>query len=185
MSSPFPQREFPPRPSQARLSPSRELWPPSPPPLPSLWISRIARPEAAIAHYRIALRLRTDDAACCYNLARLLEDTGHPLQAADHYQQAIAMQPDFSAAHTNLAILLLTFGQTQEAIEHFETALRIDEDLAGYMNLVMIYSQLNRAAELIPVAEKALDLARSQGETSLAKELETILAYFRRQRFTP
>ena len=53
------------------------------------------------------------------------------------------------------------------------------------MNVVMIYSQLNRGAKVIPVAEKALILARSQGETSLTKELETILAYFRRQQSMP
>ncbi len=53
------------------------------------------------------------------------------------------------------------------------------------MNLVLVYSQLNRAAEAIPLAEKALDLARSQGETSLVEELEAVLAYFRGQRSTP
>ena len=144
-----------------------------------------ARPQEAIKHYLATLRLRTDDASSHYNLARLLEDTGQPLQATEHYRQAIAANPDFSAAHTNLAILLLTSGQTQEAIQHFETALRTQEDLDNYMNLVTIYSQLNRASEAIPLAEKALDLARSQGETSLAKELEAALIYFRGQRSTP
>jgi tetratricopeptide (TPR) repeat protein len=129
--------------------------------------------------------LRSDDAASHYNLARLLEDNGQPLEAIEHYRQTIAVQPDFSAAHTNLAILLLTAGHTPEAIRHFELALRTQEDLDNYMNLVMVYSQLNRAADVIPIAEKALVLARSQGETSLAKELETILAYFRRQTRTP
>jgi tetratricopeptide (TPR) repeat protein len=144
-----------------------------------------ARADEAIEHYRATLRLRADDAASHYNLARLLEDTGHPLQATEHYRQAIAVQPDFSAAHTNLAILLLTTGNTQEAIKHFEMALRLHEDLNNYMNLVMIYSQLNRTAEAIPVAEKALGLARSQGETSLAEELEAALRHFRGQRSTP
>ena len=115
----------------------------------------------------------------------MLEDTGHTLQAIEHYRQAIAVQPDFSAAHTNLGILLLTTGHTQEAIKNFEAALRLQEDLANYMNLVLVYSQLNRAAEAIPLAEKALDLARSQGETSLAEEFEAALAYFRGQRSTP
>lgn len=144
-----------------------------------------ARPQEAIEHYRATLRLRSDDAASHYNLARLLEDNGQPLEAIEHYRQTIAVQPDFSAAHTNLAILLLTAGHTPEAIRHFELALRTQEDLDNYMNLVMIYSQLNRAADVIPIAEKALVLARSQGETSLAQELETILAYFHRQTRTP
>ncbi len=144
-----------------------------------------ARSQDAIEHYRSTLRLRPDDAASHYNLARLLEDTGHTLQTIEHYRQAIAVQPDFSAAHTNLGILLLTTGHAQEAVKNFEAALGLQEDLANYMNLVVVYSQLNRATEAIPLAEKALDLARSQGETSLVEELEAVLAYFRGQRPTP
>ncbi|HRX78911.1 MAG TPA: tetratricopeptide repeat protein [Pirellulaceae bacterium] len=144
-----------------------------------------ARPQEAIEHYRAALQLRTDDAVSHYNLARLLEDKGQLSEAAEHYRKTIAVQPDFSAAHTNLAILLVTDGHIQEAIKHFELALQSQEDLDNYMNVVMIYSQLNRGAKVIPVAEKALILARSQGETSLTKELETILAYFRRQQSMP
>lgn len=139
-----------------------------------------SQPQDAIEHYLAAVRLRVDDAASHYNLARLLEDTGKTRQAIDHYRQAIAAQPDFSSAHTNLAILLVTTGETQEAIRSFEAALRVQEDLDNYMNLIMVYAQLNRAAEVIPLAEKALDLARSQGETSLAAELEVVLAYFRK-----
>jgi tetratricopeptide (TPR) repeat protein len=144
-----------------------------------------ARPEDAIEHYRTTLRLRPDYAASRYNLARLLEDAGHTLQAIEHYRQVIAVQPDFSAAHTNLAILLLTTGETHEAVQHLEAALRLHEDLTNYMNLVLVYSQLNRGAEAVPLAEKALGLARSEGETSLAQELEAALTTFRRHRSTP
>ena len=144
-----------------------------------------ARPQDAIEQYRTTLRLRPDDAASHYNLARLLEGAGHTLQAIEHYRQAIAVQPDFSAAHTNVGILLLSAGHMQEAIENFEAALRGQEDLANYMNLAMAYSLANRAAEAIPMAEKALDLARAQGETSLAEEFEAALAYFRAQRSAP
>ena len=144
-----------------------------------------ARPQDAIEHYRTTLSLRPDDAASHYNLARLLEDAGHALQAIEQYRQAIAAQSDFSAAHTNLGILLLTTGYPQEAIKHFEAALRTQEDLVSYMNLVQAYSQANRVAEAIPLAEKALDLARAQGETSVAQKLAADLAYFRAQRSTP
>ncbi len=144
-----------------------------------------ARPQDAITHYRAALRLQPEDAASHYNLARLLEDAGNLREAIGHYRQAIALQPDFSAAHTNLAILLLSTGDTREAIQSFEAALRVQQDLGNYMNLIVAYSQLNRTAEAIPLAEKALELARSQGDTSLVEELDVALAYFRRQRSTP
>ena len=144
-----------------------------------------ARPRDAVEHYRTTLRLRPDDAASHYNLARLLEDAGHTRQALDHYRQAIAAQPDFSAARTNLGILLLTAGNTREAIENLEAALRGQEDLGTYVNLTTAYSLANRMDEAIPMAEKALDLARSQSETSLVKELEAALVYLRTQRATP
>jgi protein O-mannosyl-transferase len=144
-----------------------------------------SRPQDAIEHYRVTLRLRPDDAASHYNLARLLEDAGQTLQAIEHYRQATAAQPGFSAAHANLGILLLTAGYMQEAIKNFEAALRGQEDLANYMNLAMAYSLANRVAEAIPMAERALDLARSQSETLLAEELEATLAHFRAQRSTP
>ena len=144
-----------------------------------------SRPQDAIEHYRLTLSLRPDDAASHYNLARLLEDAGKTRQAGEHYRQAIAAQPDFAAANANLGILLMTAGHRQEAIRHFEAALRGQEDLANCMNLAMAYAVENRVAEAIPLTEKALGLARSQGDTSLAKEIEAILADYRAQRSMP
>ncbi|MFV2068797.1 MAG: tetratricopeptide repeat protein [Pirellulales bacterium] len=144
-----------------------------------------ARPQDAIEQYRMTLKLQPGDAASHYNLARLLEDAGHMPQAIEHYRQAIAARPDFSAAHTNLGVLLMTAGYIQEATRCFEAALRLQEDLDNFRNLAMAYALANRPAEAIPMAEKALDLARSQGETSLAERLEAALAYFRAQRPTP
>jgi uncharacterized protein HemY len=115
----------------------------------------------------------------------LLEDAGHTQQAAEHYRQAIAAQPDFPAAHSNLGILLLTAGHVPEAIERFEAALRGQEDLGNYLNLATAYASVNRVAEAIPLAEKALDLARSQNETALAEQIEATLAYWRAQGSTP
>jgi tetratricopeptide (TPR) repeat protein len=137
------------------------------------------RRQEAIEHYRKTLRLRPDEAAAHYNLGRLLEQTGHRQQAVEHYRRAISVQPDFWAAHTNLGILQLNAGDVQGAIQSFETALRGQESLGAYTNLAMAYGLANRFSEAIPLAEKALDLARAQGETSLAEQLEAALAYFR------
>ena len=145
-------------------------------------LEQSARPQDAIEHYHASLRLRPDDAASHYNLGRLLEGAGKTRQAIEHYRQAIAAQPDFAAAHTNLAVLLLSAGHTQEAIAHFEAALRRQKGLFDYMNLAMAYSLANRADEAITMAEKALELARAQGDTSVARRIEAALAYFRAQR---
>ncbi len=143
------------------------------------------RIQDAAEQYRTTLRLWPEDPGSHFNLARLLENAGHKQQAVEHYRQAIAAQPDLSQAHSNLGILLLTAGHVPEAIESFESALRWQEDLANYLNLATAYSSANRVAEAIPMAEKALDLARSQNETALAEQLEANLAHLRTQRSTP
>jgi len=147
-------------------------------------LEQSARPQDAIDHYRTTLRLCPDDPASHYNLARLLANADRTLQAKEHYRQAIAAQSDFSAAHTNLGALLLSTGHKQESVKHFESALRGQEDLANYMNLAMAYAQVNRVADAIPMAEKALDLALSEGETSLSGEIEAALIFYREQRST-
>ena len=123
--------------------------------------------------------MRPDDAASHYNLARLLEEAGHVSQATDHYRQAVAAQPDFSAAHTNLGILQLNSGHTQKAIQSFQAALQSQEDTGNCINLAMAYATANRLAEAMPLAEKALELARNPNEESLARQA---LAYLRSQK---
>lgn len=151
----------------------------------ALSLEQSARFQDAIDHYRTTLRLCPDDPASHYNLARLLANTGHTLQAISHYRLAIAAQSDFHAAHTNLGSLLLLTGHQQESIRHFEAALREQKDMANYINLAMAYSYVNRVADAIPMAEKALDLARSQGNKSLTREIEGVLARYRAQCSTP
>ncbi len=139
------------------------------------------RPHDAMIHYRVASTLRPKDAATHYNLARLLEAASSPQQAIKHYRLAIDAHPDFSAAHTNLGLLLLDFGRTQEAIEAFEDAVRLQEDLPNYMNLILGYSQEGRIADATLTVEKALALARAEGNTRLANRLEVALKQLRAQ----
>jgi tetratricopeptide (TPR) repeat protein len=140
-----------------------------------------ARPQDAIKHYRMALKFRPEDAATHYNLARLLEAAGTTRQAGKHYRLAIAAHPDFSAAHTNLGLLLLNSGRTQEAIAELEDALRLQEDLANYMNLIFAYSQDGRIAAAASTVERAVNLARAEGNTPLANRLEKALKQLRDQ----
>ena len=76
---------------------------------------------------------------------------------------------------------MLNSGRTQEAIGEFEDALRLQEDLANYMNLILAYSQDGRIADATSTVEKALDLARAEGNTPLANRLEKALKQLRDQ----
>ena len=138
--------------------------------------------QDAIAEYGATLRVRPDDAASHYNLARLLEGAGEEQEAIEHYREAIAAQPDFAEAHNNLGIRLLTAGQVEEAIASFEAAVRGKENLENCLNLAMAYGSANRVDEAIPMAEKALEMARLQNEAYLVERLEATLGYFRARR---
>ncbi len=48
-------------------------------------------------------------------------------------------------------------------------------------NMALAYDQLHKSAQAIAPGEKALDMARSQGQTEEAKQIETWLKSYRAQ----
>ncbi len=80
----------------------------------------------------------------------------------------------------NLGNALVDAGRLPEAIEHYEQALRLKPDyVKAYSNLALAYAQTNRPDQAVAAAQKAIDLARSQGQTALAKQLEDWLKSYR------
>ena len=45
----------------------------------------------------------------------------------------------------------------------------------AYYNLALTYADMHQSSEAIAMAKKALELARSQGQTALAKQIEELL----------
>ena len=60
-------------------------------------------------------------------------------------------------------------------------ALRLQEDLPNHLNLLLAYSREGRIADAILTVEKALALARAEGNTHLANRLEVALMQLRAQ----
>ncbi len=59
---------------------------------------------------------------------------------------------------------------------HYQQSINLNPDyLEAYTNLVTAYVQVHRSAEAIAVAQKALALARSQGQTAAAQQIEAWL----------
>jgi tetratricopeptide (TPR) repeat protein len=66
-----------------------------------------------------------------------------------------------------------------EAIEHFQQALRLKPDVAETCaNLAVVYAKTNQPSAAIASAQKALDIARSKGQTALAKQIEDWLTTY-------
>ena len=66
--------------------------------------------EAAIGHYREALRLNTDNPEAHYNLALALLRQGKREEAVAHLREALRLKPDYAAAQAQLKSLM---GQPQ------------------------------------------------------------------------
>ncbi len=94
-------------------------------------------------------------------------------EAITHFQQALLLKPAYAEVHNSLGVALLKKGRNSEAIEHFQQARVLKPDFAeAHYNLALAYAKTGRLAEAVASAEKALDLAKSQGKTEQAKTIE-------------
>ncbi len=57
-------------------------------------LAEIGQTELAIAAFRGALSLHDDYADVHYNLARVLEDVGHDIEARHHWSRFLELSPD-------------------------------------------------------------------------------------------
>ncbi len=146
----------------------------------------MGRAQEAIKHFEQALRLKPDYVEALNNLGIALASVGRTQEAIEHFQQALRFQPNDAETHNNLGIALVNIGRAQQAIEQFLQALRIKPDYPdAYANLAAAYAETNRPTDAIAAAQKALELARSKGQTTLAKQLEDWLTSYRAEQVKP
>ncbi len=127
----------------------------------------------AIEQYKYALRLDSDLPMTHNNLGLALEDVGQHDEAIEHYKKALSINPDYFEAHDNLGQEFMHMEKPKEAIEKFKQAIRIKPDyFRTYMYLARAYAKTNQSAEAISAAQKALELARSQGQMEMAGQIE-------------
>jgi tetratricopeptide (TPR) repeat protein len=132
--------------------------------------------QEAIKSYEQALALKPDFPEAQHNLGRILLQTGRPQESIKYFEQSLKLKPDYFRTHNNLGTALLRTGRLEEAIEHYKQALRIKPDyIEAYANLASACAKANRPAEAVDFAQKGLELARSKGQTALAKQFEEFL----------
>ena len=134
--------------------------------------SETGQHQEAIEYYKDALRLKPDDFDIHNNLGIVLAQAGAAEEAVEHLQKAVQLKPDFET-HYNLGLALARAGRWPEAIEHYQMAVRLAPDsCAAYVSLMSAYAGWGRGADAVGAAQKALQLARAQGQTALAREIE-------------
>lgn len=161
-------------------------------------LAQMGRPQEAIEHFEQSLRIKWDSPITHNNLGNILADMGQQRKAIAHYRQALQLKPDYAEAHNNLGVALLDTDapdqhagappdnrRVLEAIEHYQEALRLKPGYTeAYANLAKAYSQTQQPAEAVAAAEKALELARSQGQTLLAERTAEWLKSYRGEKAT-
>jgi protein O-mannosyl-transferase len=145
-----------------------------------LAINDSGNPKESIEHYQRALQLGTNHPEVYNNMGNALLQTGHPLESIRYYEQAIRLDPDFVSVHNNLGAALIQAGRPQDATEHFKHALHQSPGYTDALsNLALAYADMNRSSDAIETAKKAMELARSQGQTAQAKQIADWLNAYR------
>jgi protein O-mannosyl-transferase len=144
---------------------------------------RIAEAEE---HYEQALQIKPDYAMAHNDLGVALIAAGKPETAVGHLEKALQIKPDLVEAQDNLAWLLATLPPSLggDAIRAVRLARQACE-LTGYRvaahlnTLAVAYAAAGQFTDAIDTAEKAVDLARSAGQRTLASEIEARLQSYR------
>jgi tetratricopeptide (TPR) repeat protein len=146
----------------------------------------LGRADEAIAHYRQAVRLMPDYAKAHHNLANALASVGRAGEAVEHYHQVLRLLPDSKAAHNSLAWLLATRepangGDPARAVPLAERACELSgqENAQCLDTLAAAYAAAGRFADAVMTAERAVQLAASSGQTTLAKNIQSRLEWYR------
>jgi tetratricopeptide (TPR) repeat protein len=136
--------------------------------------------DEAIYHFRQAVKINPEYAEAQNNLGTLLSRAGREKEGEPHLRQALLLKPKYADAQRNLGDLLFNTGRYQEAIETYQRALSLKSDFTDvYINLSIAYAKLHQSYDAINAAQKAVELARSQGQSALAKKLEVWLNSYR------
>ncbi len=142
------------------------------------------RADDAIAHYREALKIRSERAetrnnpgnALIYNnLGNAMLLKGLPDQAIPYYNKALGIRPDYGDGHYNLGCALLKKGDMDEAIAEWKNALLIEpRDAEVYTSLGNAFLEKGSVKEAISHYQEALEIAPQNG--SALNNLAWVLA---------
>jgi len=148
--------------------------------------ARLGRREAAIGQYKQALRLKPDYAEAYGSLANSLAQAGRLPEAMRLWEQALRFKPDYPEVQNDLAWLLATLapkdgGDPARAVTLAKRACELTNNrTAEYLDtLGAAYAAAGRFDDAIAATQKAIGLARSEGQMQLADEIETRLELYR------
>jgi tetratricopeptide (TPR) repeat protein len=146
----------------------------------------IGRLQEGMEHFEDSLRIVPNYATAHAGLGIALERAGRVQDAMGHYEQALRIRPDLLDTQNNLAWLLATLtpaegGDPSRALALAQRACALKHyGDAGYLDtLAAAYAASGRFAAAVATAQKAIDLARSAGQTNILSQFESRLELYR------
>jgi len=143
-------------------------------------------PDEAIAHYRQALEIEPRLPKIHNNFGNALRLKGEFEQAIKQYERTIELNPRDISALNNLAWMFAACSRVtlRDGARAVDLASRADQ-LSQGTNVIVLhtlaaaYAQNGQFSEAIRTAERALQLAKTQGNASLGDALRQEIALFR------
>ncbi|MBN1506285.1 MAG: tetratricopeptide repeat protein [Sedimentisphaerales bacterium] len=110
------------------------------------------------------------------NLAHVLIAAGKAKDALAPLADALRRSPNHPEAHYRMALALADLGRTEESLAYYNRAVslnpRVDTSAALHHLLATGYLQARKFQEALEHEEKALALARNQGDPELIQKIE-------------
>jgi len=128
-------------------------------------LQRKGQLDDAMAEYREAIRLRTDDAVTHNNLGTILFARARLAEAIAEFREAVRLKQDFFEAYCNLGGALGGSGQFDDAIVTLRTAIRLKSDYAmSHYNLGGVLYRKGRAGEAVAELRETIRLQNDYGQ---------------------
>jgi tetratricopeptide (TPR) repeat protein len=147
---------------------------------------QLGRMDEAITQYREALQINPRIAAAHYNLGNALLQKGSVAEAITQFQKALQIKPDNVKAQNDLAWLLATCpeaslrdGNRAVDLARQANALTGGENPLILRTLTAALAEAGRFSEAVETAQRALQLAGAQSNTTLAGQLQSELKLYR------
>ena len=124
----------------------------------ALDLEQKGRHGAAVAEWRKALSMDSQNAKAHTNLGIALWGTGARAEAIAEFRRAVELKSDYAEAHNNLGVALVQTGGFAEAVAHFRAVLQVKPDSAeAHNNLGVALLGTGRFAEAAAHFQKVLE----------------------------
>jgi tetratricopeptide (TPR) repeat protein len=144
------------------------------------------RIDEAMADYRHALNIYPADADAMMHIGEVYWRQGHVRQAIEYWKEALEYEPESMDVLNNLAWALATVdpsdgGDPTQAVALARHACELTDDRdPNYLDTLGVALAANKDfADAVDAAQKAIDLALSQGDKQLAGRIQERLDLYR------